>query len=72
MSGWSTFADGEDCRDCMSYEKEIKKLKAERNEYREKCLRLTTALEVYAMTNETFPEYGTVARETLEQYGVKE
>lgn len=24
-----------------------------------------TALEVYARTNETFPEYGTVARETL-------
>lgn len=28
-------------------------------------LALLTALETYAMTNETFPEYGDVARQTL-------
>lgn len=27
------------------------------------------ALKVYAMTNETFPEYGDVARQTLRQLG---
>lgn len=26
------------------------------------------ALELYAATNDSFPEYGTVARETLEKY----
>jgi len=30
--------------------------------------RLVTALEVYAMTNETFPEYGDVAREALAKW----
>lgn len=28
---------------------------------------LTAALELYAMTNETFPEYGDVARRALEE-----
>lgn len=34
---------------------------------KEKLRIATTALEVYAMTNETFPEYGTVAKEALEK-----
>jgi len=29
MSGWSTFADGEDCPDCIQYERDITRLKAE-------------------------------------------
>ncbi len=42
---------------------------AERALERERARRaiLENALEVYAMTNETFPEYGDVARQALEQ-----
>lgn len=34
----------------------------------EQCDRLETALEVYAMVNETFPEYGEAAIKTLAEY----
>lgn len=30
--------------------------------------KLASALEVYAMTNETFPEYGDVAQEALAEF----
>lgn len=32
---------------------------------------LISALEIYAMTNETFPEYGDAAREALKKIGVE-
>jgi len=35
---------------------------------REENEALKTALEVYAMTKETFPEYGNVAKEVLAKY----
>jgi hypothetical protein len=37
----------------------------------ERVLMLVAALETYAMTNETFPEYGDVARQALESWSAK-
>jgi hypothetical protein len=36
--------------------------------WRAHCEKLVLALKVYAMTNETFPEYGDVAREVIKRH----
>lgn len=50
---------------------EIERLKFELDHEIEKLGACVKALEMYAMTNETFPEYGDVAREALAMVKVK-
>jgi hypothetical protein len=44
------------------------KLTKERDQALERAAGLVSALEVYAATNETFPEYGDVARQALKDW----